>query len=489
MTQWNKTSNQHNIALLDLDEKNTQIIQRNTSNICTCSLNMSQPFYMEIENTNTKKPLLYLLFEDSFIVADISICNCNLILQAKNIGIYFSFLKIDKTNIYISSTTFRLIVLKKKYALLESKDNALKYIQMIQYPYVSTSLHIFNAFKSLQTYPPTRCLIPDEKFYTIEVVTENSIIVNLPESVPKSGCKKYNLPTTIYTIYVSHCSDNNFNKTEKFNVQMYERYYEIKNVTPLTEYKLTLTLSNFYFDRLSMKPFSSTQSIKTKPGKLNAPENVTVQALTPTVAAVHWMPPKKLNCIAVIYKVYWESIILMDDLQQKGEQFINTPKRIADGRFFTKIQLSLPIQGYLIYVRVYPANFSDFYNDSSSKIIQIYSEPNNISLSRVNVNSMNISWTSNIEQNLKVFCALEYKNVAIERWQITDFIKTKYNKEVVYHIENLQPGTSYKFRLILKYPEYEEIFIWPADERFTFSTIGISEGIINIILLYVYLRH
>lgn len=417
MTQWNKTSNQHNIALLDLDEKNTQIIQRNTSNICTCSLNMSQPFYMEIENTNTKKPLLYLLFEDSLIVADISICNCNLILQAKNIGIYFSFLKIDKTNIYISSTTFRLIVLKKKYALLESKD-ALKYIQMIQYPYVSTSLHIFNAFKSLQTYPPTRCLIPDEEVYTIEIVTENSIIVNLPESVPKSGCKKYNLPTTIYTIHVSHCSDNNFNKTEKFNVQMYERYYEIKNVTPLTEYKLTLTLSNFYFDRLSMKPFSSTQLIKTKLGKLNAPENVTVQALTPTVAAVHWMPPKKLNCIAVIYKVYWESIILMDDLQQKDEQFINTPKRMADSRLFTKIQLSLPIQDYLIYVRVYPANFSDFYSENLSKIVHMYSEPNNITLNGVNVNSMNISLIKNmiqISKNIKsqtrmVICRFHMKN-------------------------------------------------------------------------------
>jgi len=211
--------------------------------------------------------------------------------------------------------------------------------------------------------------------------------------------------------------------------------------------------------------------IKTNSGKLNAPENISVLALTPTIAVVYWMPPKKVNCVAVTYEVHWK---LVNGTQQESKQFINVPKRIADGRFFTKMNLSLPVQDYLIYVRVYPSNFSDLYNDSLSKIAHIYSEPNNITLGGVNINSMNISWISNI--NMTIFFTIEYKDIAAEKWQRMNYFKMNYNYEVIYSVENLQSGTLYNFRLILRYPEYEEYFIWPADERFIFSTRGSKRG-------------
>ncbi|EFN67663.1 Protein sevenless [Camponotus floridanus] len=269
------------------------------------------------------------------------------------------------------------------------------------------------------------------------------------------------------------CLDNNLNKSEKFNVSTSKDYYEIQDLTPFTEYKLKLTLSNFYFDQLSINPFDETQ-MKTKSGHLNAPENISVLALTPTIAVVYWMPPKKVNCIAMTYEVHWKSVTLVNDTQQKSKQFINVPKRTADGRFFTKINLSLPVKDYLIYVRVYPTNFSDFYNESLSKIVHIYSEPNIIILREVNTDSMNISWISNI--NLTVSSALEYKEVSTEKWQTTNYVKMNYNTEVMYHIENLLLGTSYKFRLILRYFEYEETFTWPADDRFIFSTRDSKRG-------------
>jgi len=210
--------------------------------------------------------------------------------------------------------------------------------------------------------------------------------------------------------------------------------------------------------------------IKTNSGKLNAPENISVLALTPTIAVVHWMPPKKVNCVAVTYEVHWKSVTLVNGTQQKSIQFINVPKRVADGRFFTKINLSLPVQDYLIYLRVYPFNFSDFYNESLSKI-DMYSEPNNITLSKVDINSMDISWISNI--NLTIFSTLEYKDIAAEKWHTMNYIKMNYKKEVIYHVEDLQSGTLYEFRLILRYFEYyEENYTWPGDERFIFSTLG-----------------
>ncbi|XP_025267354.1 proto-oncogene tyrosine-protein kinase ROS-like, partial [Camponotus floridanus] len=198
-------------------------------------------------------------------------------------------------------------------------------------------------------------------------------------------------------------------------------------------------------------------------------------SLTPTIAIVHWMPPKKLNCVGVTYEVHYKSVILVNGMQQKSKQFINMPKRMVDGRFFAKINLLLPVQDYLIYVRVYPSNFSDLYNESLSKIVHISSEPNNITLSGVDINSMNISWISNI--NLTMFCTLEYKEIAAEKWQTMNYFKMNYNNEVMYPVKNLQSGTLYKFRLILIYLEYEETFIWPTDERFIFSTRGSKRDI------------
>ncbi|KMQ85241.1 proto-oncogene tyrosine-protein kinase ros [Lasius niger] len=78
-------------------------------------------------------------------------------------------------------------------------------------------------------------------------------------------------------------------------MQLYERYYEIQNLTLFTEYKLKFALSNFYFNELSMDPmFGSDVTLRTNPDKLNVPENVTVQALTSTRAAVYWMQETEL---------------------------------------------------------------------------------------------------------------------------------------------------------------------------------------------------
>ncbi|XP_072758952.1 proto-oncogene tyrosine-protein kinase ROS-like isoform X2 [Anoplolepis gracilipes] len=491
---WNIRNPRFEIIQVDLEGKNVQRNQKNASNICSCpyfdNLIYVQAVSVTIDVNTNKEPLIYWILRKDMghllIVTDIYVCMCNLILNSINISnkISFNFIIIDKTNIYISTLDDSVYILEKRYALLESTENAFEYVQIIKMPktlytytnnvtvYYIPKLYSFD--KSLQLYPSTKCLTSEEKPYRIEkvIIGTNNIIIKLPELIPKSGCKIYNLPATLYTIYISHCLDNDTNKFDKFTVQTYEQFYEIANLTPLTEYTLKLALSNFYFDKLSMDPLlsSNVTTIKTKPGKLNAPENMTVHVLTPTVMAVQWMPPKKINCVVVIYEVHWKSFTSMNDTRQNGKEAINTPKRTADGRFFTKIQELLPGETYLIYVRVYPVNFSNFYNDSLNKVVYIY-EPNNITLDGVSVNSMIISWISNIKAT--VLCVLEYTNVAIENWQIMNNIKMLSNEKVRYYIENLQPGTVYKFRLKLRYLEYEEDFIWPSDKRFIFSTLGV----------------
>ncbi|KMQ84130.1 proto-oncogene tyrosine-protein kinase ros, partial [Lasius niger] len=278
------------------------------------------------------------------------------------------------------------------------------------------------------------------------ITTANSIVVNLPEPIPNDGCEKYKLVTTIYNIFVNYltCLNNDLNKSEEFNVQTYKRHYEIQNLTPFTEYTIKLALSNFYVDKLSMDLQFGADVKLTTTGKLNAPEDVTVQVLTPTLAAVYWMPPKKLNCLAVKYQVHWMQLpnstqaIIPEPFRSTNP--IDKPKRTLDGKFFTIIRSLLPKQKYKIHV---------------------------------STNGMNISWipNANLTIHTGLHYILKYKNNAMREWQIANNTEEN-NDKITYYIESLLPRTLYNFRLILSYPEYMEDFIWSPDgEEFTFETL------------------
>ncbi|XP_029168082.1 proto-oncogene tyrosine-protein kinase ROS-like isoform X2 [Nylanderia fulva] len=469
------SNNQYVIRQSDLDGKNKKSLFEEKDNKCFCPYKLQEPSTMQIDNTNIDQPLMYWTSKDHLIAGDIYGCKCRLVLSAGNQK-FFNYLTIDKTNIYLFSrdelqSIVYLYMLNKKYALIESNENAFKHEfniykignkSQIAFKHVPKDIGFVEPINSVialdvssQPYPPTTCLTPKVKNYAIKVtnITANSIIVNLPEPDPNDGCEKYNLPTTIYIISVSHCLDNDHNKFKKRNEQTHKSHYEIKNLTPFTEYRLKLALSNFYVDKFSMDlQFGEDVIQKTNPGKFNAPENVTVQVLTPTLAKIYWMPPQNLNCAQQVnYEVHWKSILFSNGTRKITHQVPHIEQlfkleRTVDGKFFTIIQSPLPGQEYSIYVRVYPANFSNFFTDSVDISAHMYSEPNNLTLSGISTNSMAISW---IPSHNLINYKLEYKNVT------------------------MQPGTFYNFRLILKYPEHMEDFIWPLDERFyTFKTLA-----------------
>ncbi|KAL6432278.1 hypothetical protein ACFW04_006732 [Cataglyphis niger] len=467
---WIEATNDRGIIMQsDLDGGNVQPFFKNINNTCTCPSGSSVMPRMTVDKTNMQKPVIYWVsMEGHLNVADIHGCMCNVVLSADFKTATLASLTVDKLNIYWSNIMEnRIYFMKKEYPFHISKENMPK--PELKSLYLSNVRHITAFGKSLQAYPTTKCLIPRQKAYTIEQVnaTATSIIVNLPEVSPEIDCEKYSLPSTLYIIHVLHC----LKECEGFELRTYERRnYEIQNLKPFTEYKLQLILSNVYIKQFELSTLSGQDVIlMTSPGKPDAPENFTVQALTPTLAAVYWMPPKVLNCAAVHYEVHWLSRFLVNGVRQKGEQLIKELERTDDGRFFTILKPFLPDQDYLVYMRVYPVNFSDLYNETFTKTIRMYSEPNNLTVSGISVNSINISWIPS--DNLTVDYRLEYKDVAIDTWQIVDSFEVKQDK-VIYHVRDLQPRTLYKFRLILRYPAYKEDFIWPSDGRFTFQTLG-----------------
>ncbi|CAL1682570.1 unnamed protein product [Lasius platythorax] len=483
--KWTKYKKKYEYVLMksDLNGKNIKPFFKNENNkFCPYNRLGHNTYFLDIDTTYIEKPLIYWILDDSLYASDIFGWKCNLILSTEN-GKHFYDLAIDKINIYLYIRDDNLIhILNKKYVLLESKENALKHVTKvnISLPYPA-ELIVLN--KSLQPFPPTICLTPNMKDYRVEEVntTTNSITVNLPEPIPNAGCEKYNLATTIYSISVNYltCLDNDHNKLEEFNVQTHKQRYEFQDLTPFTEYTLKLALSNFYVDKLSMDlQFGADVKLTTK-GKLNSPENVTVQVLTPTLAAVYWMPPKKLNCAAVKYQVH--CMQLSNSTQEKiperscSTNFIDKPKRTLDGKFFTIIQSLLPKQKYQMHVSVlYSTVDINLFSDSLPKIVYMSVEPNNLILSGVSTNCMNISWirSANLTIYTGLHYILEYKYDAMREWQIANNTEEN-NEKVTYYIENLLPRTPYNFRLILRYPEYKQDFIWSPDgEEFTFETLG-----------------
>ncbi|KMQ86310.1 proto-oncogene tyrosine-protein kinase ros [Lasius niger] len=460
----------------DFDGKNMIPFLKNEDNKCICQDKLlDSTSILHIDTTNIDKPLIYWTLKNRLIAADIHGCGCNLILSAGN-EIKFDNLINDKTKIYLYSEN-TIYIIKKKYTLFENKGNAFKYVQKIV---LSLSKIQFIALdRTIQPYPRKICLTPKMKDYHVEemLITANSIVVSLPEPVLNDGCEKYNLTTTIYTISVSYltCLDNGLNTLEEFKERTYKRTYKIQNLTPFTEYTLKLALSNFYVDKLSMGlQYDAGVKLTTIWGRINAPENVMVRVLTSSLAIIYWTPPKKVNCVAVYYEVCWNTENNTEyQMMPTFFTFANERERTLDGKFFKIIRL-LPEQKYNIFLRSYPVNnyYKRLTNYSLPKTV--YMEPNNLILSGVSTDSMNISLISSV--NLTIHTGfgytLEYKNYGMLEWQIANSTEVN-NDKITFYIKNLLPRTLYKFRLILRYPKHKDDFIWTSDgKQFTFETLG-----------------
>ncbi|XP_029165132.1 proto-oncogene tyrosine-protein kinase ROS-like isoform X2 [Nylanderia fulva] len=470
---------QSEIMRSDLDGKNIKVLSKNYK--CFCTHLQFKPTFLQTDTTNIEPLLYWKTVSNDLIITDINGCKCYQVSGNSFRNQYdLKYLTFDKTNIYFYNQNEKAIyIFKKLYLLFENKEHELKYIRKVRFR-ENTNYNMkqfISLDKTLQPYPQTKCLIPNMKDYRIEVLNKTvyTITISLPEPMLNDGCKKYNLPTIIYNISVSYltCLDNGSNKFEQYNVSTCERHHTFKNLMPFTEYTLKLALSNFYFDKLSMNlQFGSNVKLMIL-GKIDAPKDVTVQILTPTLAIVYWMPSKKLNCVTVTYEVHWmqysnktQEIILKSPPFKKP---VDKIEHTTNGKLFTTILLQSQ-QNYQIYVRVYPHNFSQHFNDSLNKMIYT-SEPNNLNLSGVNTISMNVSWNSSV--NLTIHTEfrpiLEYKNNVMREWQIANN-SDRNNNTITYYIKNLLPRTLYNFRLILRYPEYND-FIWP-EKGFNFETLG-----------------
>ncbi|XP_046814673.1 proto-oncogene tyrosine-protein kinase ROS isoform X2 [Vespa crabro] len=439
---------------------------------CSCPYRPSVSPVMTIDSTETENPVLYWVsLEGHLYIADINGCICKMIIDpGLDKGLTFASLTVDKINIYWTNAEMKLYLVNKRYL---EKEKIIDF----HTPHIRS---IKALGKSLQPYPSADCLTPRRMLYDIEEVkkTADSITVKLPQPLPHNGCKAYNLPRTLYLMDIYECAENSSencressdSKEKCKRYQTYEREYAIENLKPFTRYLIKLSLANIYIksDWANLE-FSSGIILTTDAGAPSAPENVSIQVLTPTLAAVYWMPPKIFNSPAVSYEIHWRSDSLINGVRQKGEQLVKDTEQIKNGKFVAMLQPLLPGQVYFISVRACPAHFNEVFSESEKQMISMYPEPNNLTLITASINGLNISWVPTV--SLTISYVLEYKDVALEEWRVANESEID-SEKVIYRLRNLQPRTLYKFRLLLRYPNYDQDFIWSPDGRFTYQTLG-----------------
>ena len=351
-----------------------------------------------------------------------------------------------------------------------------QFLYLQDYP-ISDARSIRAIGKSLQPYPDSDCLMPQRAVYSVQQVakTSTSITLRLPEPSAYLGCQKYNLPATLYTIDAAECKKSSSTEAclesdDRIRFRTYWREFEARGLKPFTEYRFKLTLNNYYSDKdyVDVDQYGPGLVLRTGAGVPSEPENLRLRSLTPKLAAVEWQAPREWNAEFVRYRVFWHSTRLVDGVRPEGE------KSVRDGEVTAYLEPLLPGRQYLVHVRAYPENATDVYSESSEKLLEMLPEPGNLSLSAVNSEAMNVSWAMPVSGDAIVNYTLEYTRSDLERWQFAnDWGKVK--DKVVWRIGDLKSKERYKFRLVLRYRDHAENFVWPEDGRFTFQTLGKSD--------------
>lgn len=462
------TSNLGFVMQSDLSGENVQPFFNHTED-CSCLFRpMLQPVFT-IDNTDPQSPVIYFISaEGQLFIADIEGCICSLVLDVTpSRGLPPTSLTTDKSYIYWSNMASGKIHYADK--TFSGEDTRVR-----EYP-ISDARYIRAIGKSLQPYPDSDCLMPQRAVYSVQQVskTSTSITVRLPDPAAYLGCEKYSLPATLYTIDVSECrkvidnrtiSDDVCENDDRIRFQTYWKEFEAKGLKPFTEYRFKLTLANYYGDQefANVDQYGPGLVLRTGAGIPLEPRDVQIRSLTPTLAEVEWRHPEQWNAEYVRYKVIWRSTKPVDGVRPEGE------KTVKDGDVSTYLQPLLPGQEYLVYVRAYPENFTDAHSQSEEKLLKMLPEPNNLTLSGVSSEALNISWTP--MKDSIVNHSLEYTVSELERWHVvTEFAQIR--NRLIFRVRNLKAKEYYKFRLVLRYRNCSEDFIWPNDGRFIFQTL------------------
>lgn len=439
---------------------------------CSCPYRPQLQPVFTIDSSEVQNPVVYWVSSgDQLFISDIEGCVCNLVLESDpNRGLPPTSLTTDRQNIYWSNMqTGRIYFIDKQ---LDPENVFVKYYLLDD----ARSLRAIG--KSLQPYPDTDCLIPRKgKTYSVDEIkrTSSSIRVKLPELAVHLDCEKYNLPATLYTVEITKCDNEPYsNVCEIENRRIFTTYskdFKAEGLEPFTRYSFKVALSNYYGNKeLNGAQFGPNTVIRTLAGIPSKVESVEVKPITPNLAIIQWTSSQISNADYVKYKVHWKfNRSAMQDETPDDIQFSTDDIKTNDNKNFAFLKELLPGAQYIVFIRAYPENLTEQFSESDRKSLTMYREPGNLTVTGVNSSAINITWP--LTDEAIVDYKMQYTNSQILDWrEVIDLVAQNFT--VKFHIKDLEAKTSYIFRMLVRYVNYDDDFIWPYDGRFVFQTLG-----------------
>ncbi|XP_058444154.1 protein sevenless isoform X2 [Malaya genurostris] len=335
----------------------------------------------------------------------------------------------------------------------------------------------------LQYYPERRCLIPLQRNQNYQAKmlqrTENSLTLLLPKPEVHPNCSTE--PSGIrYVIYYDVLNETDSNATEDCDatscsyVTSYDRSKTIRGLRPFTKYRLQVLLMNYYQellfgvarDSMDSPQLGSLAIFSTAAGAPSKPRNVSVLAISPTEAVVHWSPPLIKNSDRVWYEIHWQTEYIHDGSKNRQQQLVTDFNETSNNLSINLTKLQ-PNQAYAIWIMAYSTEAT--FSESDHVNIVTFPEPEDIHLVTISSDELGVSWKPH--RNITTY-KLQYSAVGSKTW--TTVFETGVNSTApekgLFQVTGLQPKTQYRFIVLLFYPNRKNPYVWPPDARFIYET-------------------
>ncbi|CAH0553544.1 unnamed protein product [Brassicogethes aeneus] len=458
---WVETNDQltHRLMKCDTNGENCaeffnrhEINKRSTDDeLCNCTINDIEPtFTVDHSNVNNKPLLIFIDKNKNIVSTDKEGCICNTIANNTVVSNYpMEKIKSDFGTLYWNNPSKNVL-----YALKRNETNVTS---------KRVNVHDVLIFgQHMQPYPRRECMTPiklsnDQFKPALLRKTFSSFVLKMPEITVHPNCSYISIAPPEYKI--NYCTADVCNE-----ILTFEKYYEIGDLKPFTEYTVTISVSN-YFSQEDEIVVGPTVVYRTSPGAPSEPQNVSAIVLNPTLAEVNWLPPKELNGLKVYYEIHWQTERSLSGVRQKGEQPVLERNLKSNSSVMTTLLQKLsPNSTYIVWVKAY-SETNETSSDSTRVQITTYPKPADLEMANKTANSFKLLWSKST--NMQEY-RVEYSPITSNEWKLADISK----KDKFITINNLKPKMQYKFRLQILYNKYPEWYLWPIDSRFTFETLG-----------------
>ncbi|XP_031333150.1 proto-oncogene tyrosine-protein kinase ROS isoform X2 [Photinus pyralis] len=446
--------------------------------LCNCPLNPVVEKTFAIDHSNLKiNPQVVFADSDTYdiISADKYGCNCQVIAHKSLLKDSFPLntLRSDFGTLYWTNSTQGLVYsLRKNDTAITNREH-----MNVQ------NILIFGTH--MQPYPPRKCLtIQPGNNVSVQLLkkTSTSLTLALPEIKLDPDCQTVSIPTIEYKIFYKPYNEGtseSCDNSERCNqITTFTKAITISNLKSFTKYVFIVRVGN-YFTHSANVYMGPPVILQTSVGAPSKPENVTATILNPTLIEVSWAPPREMNSESVSYEIHWQTAGDINGIRQKGEQIVSNPTRKNISNFSAQLYKLSPNETYLVWIRAYSqsedkithqSNIELVSSDSESIKITTYAEPENITLMNSTADELSIQ--------MKIYSYAKHYVLQYAYYMSSDWINIEndttciVNDTITMRITNLHPKTQYKFRMVIRYPNYSQPYIWPTDSRFTFETLG-----------------